>query len=61
MPALFLSAVDRSRVQSSVTFAANFLVLVGLSRQDDQGRLDDAAAQTQDQVQGGFFLNVIVG
>lgn len=57
---LSLSAVGSSRWQSSVTFTANRLFAVVLGSQGFQRWLNDTTSQSQDQVQGGFLLDVIV-
>ena len=51
---LLLPAVGGPRVEASVALAADHLVRVVLLREEAQGRLDDAAAQTEHQVQGGL-------
>ena len=43
------------------SLAADHLVLVVLAREDLQRRLDDAAAQAQDEVQRRLLLDVVVG
>ena len=57
---LSLSAVGSSRWQSSVTFTANRLFTVVLGSQGFQRWLNDTTSQSQDQVQGGFLLDVVV-
>ena len=47
--------------QTSHSLPADHLVLVVLPGQDLQGGLDDAAAQTQHQVERGLLLDVVVG
>lgn len=61
MSTLLLAAVNGTRVKACVTFAADHLLTVVFLRQLPEGRLDDPSSQTQHQVQGGLFLNVIVG
>ena len=55
-----LPAVGRPRVHPRVALPANQLVLVVLPRQNLQGRLDDASAQPQHQMQGRLLLDVVV-
>lgn len=61
MAALLLAAVDCTRVQACVALAADHLVTVVLLGKLTKGWLNDATAQTQHQVQGGLFLDVVVG
>ena len=58
--ARLLAAVGRPCWQARVALAADHLVTVVLLRQNDQGRLHDAAAEAQDQVQGRLLLDVVV-
>jgi len=58
--ALGLSAVGGTRVVARVASSANQLVLVELAGENDEGRLNDTSSQTQDQVKGGFLLDVVV-
>jgi hypothetical protein len=44
-----------------IVFAADHLVTVVLLGKLMKGRLSDAASQTQHQVQGGLFLDAVVG
>ena len=61
MTTLLLAAVHSPWVQTSITFAANHLVLVVLARQSHKRRLNDATAKPEDKVKGGFLLNVVIG
>ena len=54
MAALLLATIGRTGMKTSVALAADHLVRVVLLREEAQGRLDDAAAQTEHQVQGGL-------
>ena len=58
MPALLLAAVGGARGQAGVAHAAHHLVAVVLLGQRGQRGLDHAAAQAQDQVQGGLCREV---
>merc|ERR1719316_448234 len=60
MTARLLAAVGRTFWQARVALAADHLVTVVRARQNDQGRLHDAAAEAQDQVQGRLLLDVVV-
>lgn len=55
MPALLLPTVGGPRWQARVAFTADHLVAVVLGRQRFQRGFDDAAAKTEDEVQGGFL------
>ena len=55
MPALLLPAVRRPRRQARIAFPADHLLAVVLAGERLEGRLDDAAAQTEDEVEGGFL------
>ena len=61
MAALLLAAVDCTRVQACVALAADHLVTIVLLGKLTKGWLNDATMQTQHQVQGGLFLDVVVG
>ena len=54
MAAGLLPAVGGPGVQAGVALATDHLVGVVLHGQDAQGGLDDAAAETQHQVEGGL-------
>ena len=55
MPALLLAAVGGSGRQAGVAFAADHLLAVVLGGQGLERRLDDTAAQTEDQMQCRFL------
>jgi hypothetical protein len=61
MTAAPLPAVGGARGQTGVALAADLLVAVVLAGEHLQRRLDDAAAEAQDEVEGGLFLDVVVG
>ena len=61
MTTLSLSTVGSSWWQSSVTLTANRLFTVVLGSQGLQGWFNDTTSQSQNQVQGGFLLDVVVG
>merc|ERR1719401_1436544 len=58
--ALLLAAVDRAGVEPGVALAADHLVAVVLTGEHCERRLDDAATQTEHEVQRGFLLDVVV-
>eukprot|EP01046_Picozoa_sp_COSAG06_P060081 COSAG06_NODE_12652_length_1347_cov_1.212340_2_plen_142_part_00 len=58
--ALLLAAVGRLRVQAGVALAADHLLTVVLAGKDHERRLDDAAAEAEDQVESGLLLDVVV-
>jgi hypothetical protein len=58
--ALLLSAVSSTRVHTSIALSANELVDVVFTGQNLKRRLDDTTSQTQNQVQSGFLLDVVV-
>merc|ERR1719401_293690 len=60
VPALLLAAIYSTCMQPSVTLPANHFVTVVFPCQNRQRGLDDATAQTKYQVQGGFFLDVVI-
>lgn len=55
MATLLFAAVGGAGRQASVTFPADHLVAVVLAGQGLEGGLDDASAQPEDEVQGGFL------
>lgn len=57
---LLLAAVLGLGRKSCVAFSAHGLVAVEFLGQERQGRIVDSSTQTQDQVQGGFLLNIVV-
>ena len=52
MAALLLAAVGGAGGEARVADAADLLVLVELSCEDDERRLDDTAAHAREQVEG---------
>jgi hypothetical protein len=58
---LALAAVGGTRRETSVALAADHLVAVELGGQSLQGGLDDTTTETEDQVESGFLLDVVVG
>ena len=60
MSTRLLPAVDGPGVEPGVAAPADLLVAVVLLSQDTQGRLDDSSSQSEDQVEGGLLLNVVV-
>ena len=56
VPALLLPAVGRPRRQPRVALAADHLVAVVLASESFQAGFDDAAAQAEDEVEGGFLF-----
>jgi hypothetical protein len=54
-------AVDSPRWQARVALAADHLVAVVLGRERLKRRLDDATAETEDQVERRLLLDVVVG
>ena len=66
MAALALAAVGGLRWETSIALAANHLLaLVGGGEGSERGlNLDDTdttATKSQDQVEGRFFLNIVIG
>ncbi|OAL03126.1 hypothetical protein IQ06DRAFT_292350 [Phaeosphaeriaceae sp. SRC1lsM3a] len=59
--ALLLTAVDSPRWQTCVALAADHLVAVVLGGERLERRLDDATTETEDQVESGLLLDVVVG
>uniref|UniRef100_A0A2M3ZMK6 Putative ubiquitin/40s ribosomal protein s27a fusion n=1 Tax=Anopheles braziliensis TaxID=58242 RepID=A0A2M3ZMK6_9DIPT len=57
---LLLTAVCRSRVQTSIALATDHLVAVVLLSQDTERRLDDTTTQSQHEMQGRLLLDVVV-
>ena len=54
-------AVDSPRWQACVALAADHLIAVVLGGERLERRLDDATAQTEDQVESRLLLDVVVG
>jgi hypothetical protein len=57
---LSLTAVGCTRRKTSITLATNHLFTVVLRSQSLQGGFDDTTTKTENQVKGGFLLNVVV-
>ena len=60
MSAGLLPAVHGPRVEPGVADAADHLVAVVLLGQDPKAGLDDAAPESEHQVEGGLLLDVVV-
>ena len=60
VPALLLPAVQGTRVEASIADPADHLVAVVLLGQDPQAGFDDAAPESEHQVEGGLLLDVVV-
>ena len=54
-------AVDSPRWQTCVALAADHLVAVVLGGKRLQRRLNDTTTETEDQVESGLLLDVVVG
>lgn len=61
MTTFLFTAVSGTRRETSITFSANHFVAVVFAGQDFESGFNDTTAETQDQVQSGFFLDVVVG
>lgn len=61
MPALSLPAVGSLQGQSGIALPAHLLITVVFLGNGSNGRIHDTAPQSQDQVQGGFLLDVVIG
>jgi hypothetical protein len=59
--ALLLTAVSSTGRKTSIALAADHLFAVVLGSKSLQGRFDDTTTETEDQVQGGLLLDVVVG
>merc|ERR1719424_1157684 len=59
--ALLLAAVHCACMQPRIAFATDHLLAIVLAGENCQGWLDDATTQTQDQVESGLLLDVVVG
>jgi hypothetical protein len=57
---LSLTAVGGTRRKTSITLAANHLVTVVLAGQSLQRGFNDTTTKTENQVKGGFLLNVVI-
>ncbi len=53
-------AVDSSGMQACITFAANHFVLIVLPSQLHQGWLNNTTTKPQNQMEGRFFLDIVV-
>lgn len=60
MSTLLLATVDSTGVQTGIALAADHLVAVEPLGQLSERGLDDATTQTQDQMESGLFLDVVV-
>lgn len=60
MPTLLLAAVGCSGRETCVAFPANHLFAVVFRGQSLEGGFNDTAAETEDEVEGGFLLNIVV-
>jgi hypothetical protein len=58
---LLLAAVSGTRRKTSIALAADHLLAVVLGGKSLQGGLNDTTTKTEDQVQGGLLLDVVVG
>lgn len=58
--ALLLTAVHRARVKAGIALAAHLLNAVVLTGQLLKGRLDLATAKSENEVEGGFLLDVVI-
>jgi len=59
--ALLLSAVGGSGVVSRVALSADHLLAVVLLSEGLEGRLDDTTSESEDQMESGLLLDVVVG
>jgi len=58
---LLLSAVGGSSVVSRVALSADHLLAVVLLSEDLKRRLDDTTSESEDQMESGLLLDVVVG
>ena len=58
---LLLAAVSGTRRKTGIALAADHLLAVVLGGKSLQGGLNDTTTKTEDQVQGGLLLDVVVG
>jgi len=58
---LALAAVGGTRRETSVALAADHLVAVELGGKSLERRLNDTTTETEDQVESGLLLDVVVG
>ena len=57
---LLLAAVCGARRKARIAFAANLLVAIVFHRELTQRRLDDAAAEAEDEVERRLLLDIVV-
>ena len=55
-----LSAIRSSWMKTSVTFAADHFVTIVFLGQQAKSGLDDTTSETEDQVEGGLLLDVVI-
>lgn len=60
MTALLLTAVGGTRGKAGVALAADVLLAVVLGGEGLKGRLDDTTTETEDEVESGLLLDVVV-
>jgi len=61
MTALSLSTVVGLKGKSSVALSADHFISVVFSGEGSNGGFNGTTSQSQDQVKGGFLLNIVVG
>jgi len=61
MPTFLLATICRTWRKSCVAFSADHLVAIILGGEGFEGWFDDTAAEAQDEMKGGFLLNVVIG
>ena len=61
MTTFSLPAVGSLNRKSSVALSADFLVAVKFLSDGSDSGIHDTASESQDQVQGGLLLDVVVG
>jgi len=59
--ALLLSAVGRTGWETGVALSADHLVAVELASQGLERGFDDTTTETEDEMEGRFLLNIVVG
>jgi len=60
MPTGSFAAVGGTWGKTSVAFTANLLVALVLGGEYLHGGFDDATAETEDKVKGGFLLDIVI-
>jgi len=60
MAARALSAIGSAGRETSVALAANLLIAVVLGREHFERRLNDTTAETEDKVERGLLLDIVV-